>query len=166
MASAPSTPTIVLLLLVPLLLWRGYARYRRMVGRQRLSRLRPWITLTVFPLILGLFAYVLYPRMESLEWLAAGLAGGAGLAVYGLKLTRFERTPEGLFFTPNRILGTSLVLLFFGRVVYRVVEVSAMSARNTLTDFVASPVTLGVFGVLAGYYIAYAVGLLRWRYEI
>jgi hypothetical protein len=30
-------------------------------------------------------------------------------------------------------------------------------------DFTRSPLTLLIFGVLAGYYMTYAVGLLRWR---
>jgi len=30
-------------------------------------------------------------------------------------------------------------------------------------EFVTSPVTLVIFGVLAGYYISYALGLLAWR---
>ena len=30
-------------------------------------------------------------------------------------------------------------------------------------DFAASPLTLGIFGLLAGYYVTYAIGLVRWR---
>src|SRR3954468_18345507 len=163
---APATPTLVLLLLVPLLVWRIYARFRRLVGRQRLTKVRPWITLTVFPLLAALLAWVAYPNMDRIGWLAAGIAAGAGLSLFGLKLTSFERTSQGLFYTPNKYLGISLVLLFIGRIAYRVVEVAALSASNTVTGFVVSAVTLAVFGLLAGYYIGYAVGLLRWRYEL
>jgi len=166
MNAVPSAPTLVLLLLVPLLVWRVYARFRRLVGRQRLTKVRPWITLTLFPLLSGLLAWVVYPALDGIGWLAAGLAGGAALAVLGLKLTRFERTPQGLFYTPNGILGMSLVLLFVGRLAYRAIEVYALSASNTVTGFAVSSVTLAVFGLLAGYYIGYAVGLLRWRYEV
>jgi hypothetical protein len=163
---APATPTLVLLLLVPLLVWRIYARFRRLVGRQRLTKLRPWITLTLFPVLAGLLAWVAYPNMDRIGWLAAGIVAGAGLSLFGLKLTSFERTSQGLFYTPNKYLGISLVLLFIGRIAYRVVEVAALSASNTVTGFVVSAVTLAVFGLLAGYYIGYAVGLLRWRYEL
>jgi len=30
-------------------------------------------------------------------------------------------------------------------------------------NFTRSPLTLAIFGLLAGYYKAYAIGLLRWR---
>jgi hypothetical protein len=164
--AAPSAPTLVLLLLVPLLAWRIYARFRRLVGRQRLTKVRPWITLTVFPLLGGFLSWVVYPNVDLIGWLLIGIAAGAALSLAGLRLTTFERTPQGLFYTPNRYLGISLVLLFIGRIAYRVIEVTVLSAGNTMTGFVVSPVTLAVFGVLAGYYIGYAVGLLRWRYEI
>ena len=163
---APATPTLVLLLLVPLLVWRIYARFRRLVGRQRLTKVRPWITLTVFPLLAALLAWVAYPNMDRIGWLVAGIAAGAGLSLFGLKLTSFERTSQAFFYTPNKYLGISLVLLFIGRIAYRVVEVAALSASNTVTGFVVSAVTLAVFGLLAGYYIGYTVGLLRWRYEL
>jgi hypothetical protein len=40
----PGTSTVTLLVLVPLLIWRIHARFRRLVGRQRLSKVRPWIS--------------------------------------------------------------------------------------------------------------------------
>jgi hypothetical protein len=33
-------------------------------------------------------------------------------------------------------------------------------------DFARSPLTLGVFGLLAGYYVGYAIGLTRWRMQV
>jgi hypothetical protein len=30
----------------------------------------------------------------------------------------------------------------------------------------ASPLTMGLFGMLAGYYVTYAIGLLRWRASV
>jgi hypothetical protein len=146
--------------------WRTYKRFRRLVGRQRLTMVRPWITLTLFPLLAALLGWAVYPNRDLIGWLGAGIAAGAALSLLGLKLTAFERTPQGLFYTPNRYLGISLVLLFIGRIAWRVIEVTVLSAGNTVTGFVVSPVTLAVFGVLAGYYIGYAAGLLRWRYEI
>ena len=32
-----------------------------------------------------------------------------------------------------------------------------------MREFGSSPLALAVFGLLAGYYIGYAVGLVRWR---
>ncbi len=163
---APGTATLVMLALIPLILWRVYSRVRRLVGRQRLSRVRPWITLAVFPLILALLAWLVFPRVDPLLWLAGGLAGGALLGVFGLRKTRFEPTKEGLFYTPNLHLGIALSLLFVGRIAYRVVEVAVLDHPNTATHFAQSYVTLAIFGLLAGYYIAYAIGLVRWRFAV
>ncbi len=164
----PTPSTLALLLLVPLLAWRAYSRFRRMVGRQRLSRVRPWITLALFPVLLLLLIYAAQSHVERLGWLAAGLLLGACLAVYGLRLTRFEPTPQGLFYTPNAHLGIALSLLFVVRILYRLVEVYALKtvASPALSDFVQSPLTLAAFGLLAGYYMAYAVGLVRWRQRV
>ena len=49
--------TITLLVVAPLLAWRIYVRIRRMSVRQRLSRVRPWITLIIFPTIVLLLAH-------------------------------------------------------------------------------------------------------------
>lgn len=160
----PAPSDIALLALLPLLAWRVYVRFRRMVGRQQLSRARPWITMTLFGVVVVLLAYAGHTHLELLGWLAAGLTAGSLLALYGLRLTRFEPTPQGLFYTPNAYLGIGLSLLFLGRILYRVVQVYAI--RTTAAPnvhFVQGPLTMAVVGVLAGYYIAYSLGLVRWR---
>jgi len=159
--------TVVVAIAVPLIAWRVYSRFRRMVGRQRLSRVRPWITLTVFPLLVALLAFLSLANPMVLAWLAVGLAGGAGLAQYGLRSTRFEAIAgEGFFYTPNAPLGIALTVLFIGRILYRLVEIRGMTPGAPPPDFARSPVTLAVFGLLAGYYIAYAIGLVRWRWGV
>lgn len=156
----PGLPTVGLLVLLPLLGWRLYARFRRLVGRQRLSRVRPWITLSVFPLLTLLLVYVAGAGLSV--WLVAGLGAGALLGAYGLRRTRFERTGTGFFYTPNAHLGIALSLLFAGRLLYRLVELYLAASSHTLpAPFGRSPLTLAIFGLLAGYYVAYAIGLLR-----
>jgi len=165
---APGSSTITLLVLVPLISWRVYARFRRMVGRQRLSRIRPWITLLIFPMVVILLGFAAHEHTERLWWLAGGLGCGALLGVFGLSKTRFEPTPEGLFYTPNAHLGIALSLLFVGRIAYRLFEIytAGPAVHHDMSDFARSPLTLAVFGLLAGYYISYAIGLLRWRFGV
>ena len=165
---APNSSTITLLILAPLLGWRVYARFRRMVGRQRLSRVRLRITLTIFPLLVLLLGYAARSHVESLNWLAAGLLAGTLLAVYGLRATRLEATAQGLFYTPNAHLGIALSILFVGRILYRLAElyVGGLPPAGVPADFARSPVTLAIFGTLAGYYVTYAIGLLRWRAQV
>ena len=33
-------------------------------------------------------------------------------------------------------------------------------------QYASSPLTLLIFGVLAGYYVSYAIGLLRWKASV
>jgi xanthine/uracil/vitamin C permease (AzgA family) len=163
-----SPSAVTLLALAPLLAWRVYARIRRMVGRQRLSRVRPWITLAVFPLVIALLCLAAAGVPRGLAWMAAGLAAGTLLGVFGLRRTTFEPTPQGLYYTPNAHLGIALSLLFIARIAYRVVEVLviAPAAGRAPGDFASSALTLAVFGLLAGYYVAYAIGLVRWRRRV
>jgi hypothetical protein len=161
--------TLAVVAIAALLAWRAYARFRRMVGRQRLSKVRPWITLTVFPLLVLLLVVSAHADPARLVLLAAGLAAGGVLAVAGLRKTRFEPTPQGLFYTPNAHIGIVLSMLFVARIIYRLVEIYAFDAAGTgnhTVDFARSPHTLAVFGLLAGYYVGYAIGLVRWRARV
>lgn len=160
--------TITLLVLLPLVAWRVYARFRRMVGRQRLSRIRPWVTLAIFPVLLVLLGLAAHQHLERLGWLAGGVGLGALLGIFGISKTRFEPTPQGLYYTPNAHLGIALSLLFVARIAYRLFEVYVAEATvpHGMGDFARSPLTLAVFGLLAGYYISYAIGLVRWRFGV
>jgi hypothetical protein len=148
-----------------LVAWRLYSRVRRMVGRQRLSKVRPWLTVCLFSLLIALVLLGSLAHPGAASGLVAGVAAGAALGFYGLRLTRFERTPLGLFYTPNAYLGIALSLLFVARIGYRAAQLYfvAGAAQESSAAFVRSPLTLLIFGTLAGYYVAYAVGLLRWR---
>ena len=151
------------------IIWRVYKRISRLVGRQRLHPVRPWATLIIFPLLLALISLGALAHPNSLLALAGGVALGIGLGIYGKRLTRFEVTPEGLFYTPNAHLGIALSLLFIGRLAYRFIHLSLVSPGDPSMDasqFGNSPITLLIFGTLAGYYTAYAFGLLQWKRSV
>lgn len=150
-----------------LVMWRIYKRVRRLVGRQTFSPLRAWFTVTLFPLLMAGLMFVSLAHPLNAMSLLGGLVIGAGLGFYGLQLTRFEITPAGRFYTPNAHLGIALSLLFIGRVVYRLASLyllgtAQLAGADHGLDFVRSAWTLLIFGTLAGYYICYAIGLLRW----
>jgi len=166
-------------LLVPLgiavlVAWRSYRRIRRTIGRQRLSNVRPWITITVLPILCALFLLRALPQPLAIAALAGGVIAGVGLGIYGLRVTRFEQTSAGLFYTPSAHLGIGLSLLLVGRIGYKFVQLYALSTgtlstgvpptmAGPLSGYVQSPLTLLIFAALAGYYVTYAIGLLRWR---
>jgi len=161
-------PALVSLAIGALIIWRFYSRIRRMVVRQKLSKVRPWITVCVFPILLVVFAFVSIAHPVSLAALLGGIAGGAGLGFYGLKLTRFEITPEGRYYTPSAHLGIALSVVLIGRVGYRFIQMSSADGRAWPPQPIVSPgnpgswLTLLIFGALAGYYVTYAIGLVRW----
>lgn len=161
----PATSTIAAAVLVPLAAWRIHARFRRASGRQRLSRYRGPVSLVIYSPLIGFIAWA--NRFHTIQLLAfmAALAAGVGLAAYALGQTRFEPTRQGLYYTPHGPIGLSLAVLFVARLVYRLVEVYILDASQprSFAEFAQSPLTLGAFGLMAGYYWWYAIGLIRWR---
>ena len=159
----------VMHLLVPiafgaLILWRMQTRVRRMIGRQRLSGWRPWFNALFFPLLVALLAWQARSQQLLGMSLGGGAAVGVALGVLGLRLTRFEVTSEGRFYTPSAHLGVALSALLVARIAWRfmsggmmIPDEGAPPPPPTLT-----PLTLLLIGTLAGYYWTYAVGLLRW----
>lgn len=164
----PSASTLTTMSLMPLLAWRVWVRFRRASGRQRLSRYRGPIVLTLYPVLMAAVAYANRGQPVQLLGFALALASGAGLAHYALGQTRFEATPAGLYYTPHGPIGVSLALLFVARLAYRVVEVYVLhaAAPHGFAEFASSPLTLGSFGLMAGYSAWYVGGLVRWRHRV
>jgi hypothetical protein len=159
-----SALTIALICLVPLLGWRIYRRTRRMVGRQRSTARRHWFGVGFYSALLLLLGLHSLSIPESILSLGGGVAFGVALALVGLRLTTFERTAEGYFYTPNAHIGIALSALFACHIAYRIVELYVLrTATGIPADFARSPLTLVVFGMLAGYFVAFAIGVLRWR---
>lgn len=157
--------TVVVIAVIPLVAWRLYSRVRRFIGRQRSRAWRHWMAVVLFPLLvaaLGLAAAA--ANRAALAGLLGGVAVGAALGAAGLRLTRFERTAEGWFYTPNAHIGIALSLLFTARIAWRIAQIELHGTAPGGAQFASSPLTLVVFGMLAGYYTVYAAGLLRWRH--
>jgi hypothetical protein len=158
--------TIALIILAPVLVWRVYARIKSRMTRQRSIVSRHYTGLLAF------FAMVAVPASElanplTLAALAAGLAAGLALGVYGLRVTRFEETSEGYFFTPNARLGTLIAMALVARVLYLGVLIYANKGSNAPTPRITdSPLTMVAVGLAAGYFWMYSAGLLRWRLRL
>lgn len=160
--SAQVAHALVTAAIMALIAWRLYARVRRHIGRQRFSARRPWFTVCFFPLVVLGLVFGAHLQPLAREALIAGVVIGAALGVLGLRLTRFEATAEGLFYTPSAHLGIALSALLVCRILYRVMAGGAPGPGPGAQPPPLTPLTVLLVGTLAGYYSAYAAGLLRW----
>jgi hypothetical protein len=162
MAQPAAQQALITLAILALIAWRLYARIRRTIGRQRLSPVRPWVTVVVFPLLVALLAFAARSHAPAAAALAGGVVVGVGLGFLGLHLTRFEVSPEGRYYTPSAHLGVALSALLVCRIFYRFFVYGLPGSSGGGAPPPLTPLTLLLLGTLAGYYTTYALGLLRW----
>ncbi len=158
MTSAQLAPALI----VPFIAWRVYARLRRSIGRQPWQPRRLVARAIFFGVISGLIALALLANPPSLAALLGGLLLGAPLAWWGLRLTQFEVTSAGKFYTPNLWIGLGLTSLLVGRLVYRMVVLLSLPRMDlpAMPGIFQSKITLVMFGLTAGYYVAYYTGVV------
>jgi hypothetical protein len=159
--------TLALLVLTPFLVWRVYSRLKTMMARQRSIVSRHWTGLGVFAAMVLVPASELVSRPAALAWLLVGTAAGIAYGLWGLRLTRFEDTDEGYYFTPNARLGILIAMLFTARILYIGFEMYANQGSNLPTPrFTDSPLTMLAVGLTGGYFGTFSAGLLRWRIKL
>ena len=165
---APHLPIAALVSIGALVAWRLYGRVRKLTTRQHFSARRSHVSLVLFPLLILLLLAGTYTHPLGVAAELAGVLIGVGLAVYGLRHTKYENTAEGLYYTPNAHIGIALSVLLAGRVAYRFFQMYASTAAVAppSQDFARSPLTLLIFGTTAGYYAWYALGLIRWSRSV
>ncbi len=162
---APHLPLAAVLVMGTLIAWRVYGRARKLVGRQHFNVGRSRLSLVFFPVLIVALLMASYSQPLSAAMEIGGVLIGVGLAVYGLRVTKFENTAEGLYYTPSAHVGIALSLVLVGRVLYRLFQMYASTSAYAAPPqtFVRSPLTLLIIGTLAGYYAWYAFGLIRWQ---
>ena len=157
---------IVPAILIPFIAWRFYRRIRANIGRQKFNTARSATILVIFGVVSVLAAYSTFFRLDLLLAQTGGLLVGVMIGLVGLKLTEFADEAEGRFYTPNSYLGVAVSVLLIGRIAYRFFVLYTLdpAAQREMSGLGQSPLTLGLFGLTAGYYVAYHVGLLaKWR---
>lgn len=153
----PAIPTI---LFGGLILWSIYRRVKRNIGRQRLRPRRFIISIVIFSTISVVLLAVALHLPKMLLGIGGGLLLGAFLGLGGLRLTKFETTDAGHFYTPDTRIGLTLSLLLVGRLLYRFWAIRNVAAAPHSPPPYQSPLTYFIFGLIAGYYIVYYIGLL------
>ena len=97
--------------------------------------------------------------MGGLLGIGGGLFLGALLGFVGLRLTKFETTDAGHFYTPSTPIGVVLSLLFLGRMLYRFWVIRNVATAPAGPPPFQSPLTFFIFGLIAGYYLVFYIGL-------
>ena len=164
-------------LVIPLVLLAAIAfvpvlfvvRFR--VGSAR-RRARPWIA-TLNVVVLGCSAGLLLVSASivnvwvpnALKFAAAGLAVGALLSLFGLAATYWEKTPQAIFYKPNRWFALLIPLALTVRIIFWMCRGWHVWAASPDTkSWLAASGTAGSLGVgamVAGYYFGYAIGVWR-----
>ncbi len=154
-----TAPPVMPVLIGGFIAWGIYRRVRRNIGRQKLQPVRIIFSIVIFSLVSVLFIGMSLQQMHLMLGIGGGLLLGALLGFAGLRLTQFETTDEGHFYTPNTHIGIALSLLFVGRLLYRYWVLQDVTVAPGHPPPFQSPLTFFIFGLIAGYYIVYYVGL-------
>lgn len=158
---------IALVLATPLVL---VLRYR--AGKMR-RRARIWVATVNLvsiavstPLFLWVAAITSLWVPKAFIYSLMGLLGGSLLGLLGLALTRWEKTPQALHYTPNRWLVLLITLAVTTRLLYGLWRIwHAWRTSGPETSWLAAAGVAGsmaVGAVVLGYYLTYSAGV-RWR---
>ncbi|HTV42527.1 MAG TPA: hypothetical protein VMF08_18315 [Candidatus Sulfotelmatobacter sp.] len=138
-----------------------YRRTRRSIGKQKLRPRRIIVRLVLYGV--AIFFIIIAGLLNPLILLgfAGGIAGGVALGLVGLRLTKFETTVEGHFYTPDTRIGVGVSLLLTGRIIYRMAVLNNTNAAVAAghPPPMGSPLTFFIAGLTFGYYMVYYIGL-------
>jgi hypothetical protein len=143
-------------------------RYRagtaRRQGRRWTAGLNVWMTSFSAVLFLS-FTLLVSVWIESASRFALiGMGFGAILGLLGLAMTRWEKQPEGLFYTPSRWLALIVTLAIAARFMYGWWHAThsggaAPGDQHWLITASGTQLSLAVAGGLIGYYLVYCIGV-------
>ena len=165
---------IVAYLTAILVVFLIYRRLRRSFGQQPLRPARMTVRIGLLLVVGCLLVPAAFRSVAFMSAVLLGTVAGVSLALWGVARTRFLRVSNQLYYVPHTYTGIAVSLLFLGRLVYRLVQVygsthaahtaGAGAASQTFapTSMVQSPLTLGLFFVLMGYYVCY-YSMVLWK---
>jgi hypothetical protein len=165
---------IVPVLIALLVLFVIYRRFRRSFGQQPLRPVRMQVRIGLLFLVGCLLLPAVFRSPAFMSAVLAGIVAGVALALWGAARTRFLRVSGQLYYVPHTYTGIAVSFLFLGRLIYRLIQVSgsvhathAATADSASQGFspagmLQSPLTLGLYFVLMGYYVCY-YSMVLWK---
>jgi hypothetical protein len=168
-----AVPIILFALLVFVLLAFGGVvllsfalRYRagtaRRQGRRWVASLNVWLTSLSAVFFLCFTLVISFWIGTAFQFALIGMCCGGILGLLGLALTRWERKPEGLFYTPSRWLALLIALAIAARFIYgwwRATHSSVASNQHWLMTASRTQLSLAVAAGLIVYYLVYSIGV-------
>jgi len=161
------TPQVIVpTLLVPLIGYRLYRRFRANFGRQPVQPTRKVVRLVILTLVAVLFLGVTLHSPPALEAAGGGLLAGVLLGVLGVRLTKFDSDAQGRYYTPNSYIGGAVTLVLVTRLIYRMFSLYSTSqlapapGTDPFATITQSPLTLTFVMLTVGYYLMYTAGVL------
>ena len=165
------TPQVIVpAVLVPLIGYRLYRRFRSNFGPQPIQPQRKMVRIALLSVVVAIFASLALrsPTHSAalLEAVAGGLIAGAAIAMLGLQLTQFSSNEKGSYYTPNSYIGVAVTLVLVGRITYRMIvvftapQMAAQAPPNPYDSLAQSPLTLALLMLTLGYYLTYTAGIL------
>ncbi len=139
--------------------WSVYRRVRRNIGRQQLRPRRAIVRLVILCVASVFIALAGLQFPKILIGFGGGALCGGLLGLLGLRLTKFETTEEGHFYTPDTRIGVALSLLLAGRLIYRIAVLNDVEIAPNHPPAMQSPLTFFIIGLTVGYYVVYSLGL-------
>jgi hypothetical protein len=165
---------IVPFLIAILVLFVVYRRFRRSFGQQPLRPVRMQVRIVVLLVIGCLLLTAVFRSAAFISAVLAGIVAGVALAMWGAARTRFLRVSGQLYYVPHTYTGIAVSFLFLGRLVYRLIQVTgnvhaihaaapdSASQGFAPAGLLQSPLTLGLYFVLMGYYVCY-YSMVLWK---
>ena len=151
-----------------------YRRLRRSFGQQPLRRVRMQVRIVVLLIVGCLLLPLAWRSTEFLSAVFAGVAAGVALALWGAARTRFLKIEQQLYYVPHTYTGIAVSLLFLGRFVYRFVQIYGEAHATQAigvgppgpafasASMLRSPLTVGLFFAVVGYYVCY-YSVVLWK---
>lgn len=108
-----------IIFVIALVMFSIFRRVRRNIGWQQLKPGQMKTRAVLFLVVGAIFLAqgVIHPISLISE--AAGIVLGVILAYYGAALTRFEQRDGRWYYCPNAWMGSIVIAIFFGRLIYR-----------------------------------------------
>jgi hypothetical protein len=153
------------LLFVPLMVFAIYRRLRRTFGQQEVRERRMVFRIVMLTVAAGVFV-VMSPTAACLGAAAGGAGVGVALGLLGLVYTQYDVNEGGRFYRSNGWINIAVTALFLSRMIARLGTISVASATtpgfpSPFSGVQRSPLTVGIFLVMASFYVSYYAGVLR-----